>query len=190
MSWLTDNEDPNALPGKKSLFFAERKEYHFSEYFVSGQVFASSMLDSLLCQYFYNPYLSFIIKALISGDKPNNKGKEKSTFALYLLLVNTHFYQIAVPEEYAEKPYSSLFDYLLQYRIIAIGLYRHSHTQNAPASYVYTNPRPDTVVYEKDKVYVMAAREPVIRGHTFSTVLSTSTPPDMSSPYPDVKETF
>jgi hypothetical protein len=103
---------------------------------------------------------------------------------VFTLQVNTHFYQVAIPAEFEEKPYDSLFSYLLQYRIISIGLYRHQHPQNAPAAYVYTNPRPDTIVYLKDKVFVLAAREPVIRGHKFSTVLSTSSPVDITSPMP------
>lgn len=59
-----ENQDPNKLP-----------EYFFSEDFMSGKVFAPSMVDSLLCQYYYNPYLTWIVKALTQGDRPDCKGK-------------------------------------------------------------------------------------------------------------------
>ena len=41
--------------------------YRMSPQFASGSLFTSSMLDTLICQQFYNPELTSIVAQLISG---------------------------------------------------------------------------------------------------------------------------
>lgn len=55
--------------------------YHFEPYYISGQVFMSSVLDSLLCQMYYHPYILSIVYMLV-GIADGQASSETQVFQL------------------------------------------------------------------------------------------------------------
>lgn len=55
--------------------FIQKFGYLVSEPFASGEVYISTMLDTLMCQAYYNPYIINILNQLIMGDAAYTKQK-------------------------------------------------------------------------------------------------------------------
>jgi potassium large conductance calcium-activated channel subfamily M alpha protein 1 len=53
--------------------------YKFSQQFASGMLFTSSLLDTLVCQSFYNPNIIRVVNKLISGLDQKEKGQENES---------------------------------------------------------------------------------------------------------------
>ena len=85
-------------------------------------------MDALICQTYFNPALSIVLKQLIIGDSSKNKTKKKrkgnfDTDFSHVQISN--LYHIEVPKEFIGRKYSKLFDSLTTRRyIIPVGLYR------------------------------------------------------------------
>ena len=50
-------------------------DYDQTPTFASGEVYLSSLMDSLICQAYYNPALTTVLKQLIVGDSKYSKKK-------------------------------------------------------------------------------------------------------------------
>ena len=83
-------------------------------------------MDALICQTYYNPALSIVLKQLILGDQKKNTKKRKKNFdSDFSHVPISNLYHIDVPKEFVDRKYSKLFDSLTTRRhIIPIGLYR------------------------------------------------------------------
>ena len=103
-------------------------KYDQTPVFASGEVYLSSLMDALICQTYFNPALSIVLKQLIIGDasKNKNKKKRKGNFDTDFSHVQiSNLYHIEVPKEFIGRKYSKLFDSLTTRRyIIPVGLYR------------------------------------------------------------------
>jgi Calcium-activated BK potassium channel alpha subunit/Calcium-activated potassium channel slowpoke-like RCK domain/Ion channel len=110
-------------------------EYLQNPYYAAGQMYASSCLDTLLCQTFYEPFQLRTVRRLLSG----------SVFSIH---VEDHF------DHLVGQPWWKLFIELLRFDLLCMGIYRRNHS--TPLRYVVTNPDPeDVVVEEKDIVFVL-----------------------------------
>ena len=146
--------------------------------FASGQVFIPSMLDTLLCQSFYNERLLYIIYVLINGKhdmsqeqgsrveeiekgtahkrargtpsaQERDKEKDKHTYYEGLKLV-----QMKVPRVYLEEEhtYGEIYaELLLTKSILPIGVFRSPLHKKAPLPYVITNPKKEMVLKPYDR---------------------------------------
>jgi len=142
--------------------------FWLSEAFASGELYISSMLDTLICQAFYNPYLVNIINQLMLGEacfKFNNdilnKLKEKK-----LILSSLHYLKI---KEYLEKfqiedipkkmKFENLFMIFLEKKMIPIGIFRVPEKINKNnMKFVYIAPSKDTLIdIENDRIYVISS---------------------------------
>ncbi|CAD5119157.1 DgyrCDS7795 [Dimorphilus gyrociliatus] len=155
-----DNFHDPKLPFRMSLPFA------------CGSVFTSSLLDSLLCNTYFNPESINIIRILLTGAvRPELdqmmaegvgilKGSEstkdqlsKKQCSIHQLSMDTFF------KEYIDKTYSEMFLSLLKdYGIICLGLYRQLETAEQSGSYerfVITNPPGYILLQNTDLVYCM-----------------------------------
>ena len=66
-----------------------------------------------------------------------------------------------VPEDYLNKNFGELFNYLsLERNLIPLALYRLPGAVDNKHPYVYTNPPPDTKLTHRDKVFVLAHQLP------------------------------
>jgi len=144
-------------------------DFKFTPQFASGALFTSSLLDTLICQAFYNPRIINVLNQLVSGvdrkdradimfELSGGKVAEKKGVAA---LTGSALYQINIPD-LDNRTYGSLFKHLSKKGMVPLGLYRgvFPHTKVGAKSnqmpYVFTNPPKDTELFSCDKVYVLS----------------------------------
>jgi hypothetical protein len=158
-------------------------DYKFTPQFASGTLFTTSMLDTVVCQSFYNTKIIEILNKLIGGQllSSSNTSQQQQQSASYTErtnnnnsngksrvdqtqkgLLNSSLYQIPLPEKLESKTYGALFSLLVKRKQIPLGLLRgiFSNTKSGPKNnttpYVYTNPPKDTELFSCDKVFVLS----------------------------------
>ena len=114
--------------------FSDREELpikqHHSPVFASGNTFTSSMLDTLVCQAYYNPHIITILHRLVaaSDDTEEAKWNEKIETKLGCQLQGSLLYLNTVPDEFIGKTYGELFSYMISEKeAIPLGLRRAVH---------------------------------------------------------------
>jgi potassium large conductance calcium-activated channel subfamily M alpha protein 1 len=143
--------------------------YWLSPSFAVGEIFIGSMLDTLMCQAFYNPFITNIIKQLIMGSAGSNysinfqnklNDKKISQSTLYLLPIKDELVRLGIRDIQKTIFYRELFDIFLKNNMIPIGLYRNSNNfffEETNQSYVYMCPSKDDLVdTNTDKIYLLA----------------------------------
>ena len=127
-----------------------------SPVYAAGEVYISSIIDTLTCQAYYNPHICTIIQQLLTGGSQQRLHEKQS-----------NLWQIRVPDDLVNKMFKELFIYLLEEReLVALGLYRLPDVRDNLYPYVYTNPPPNCRLTPKDRVYVL--------GHKISNDLCTN----------------
>ncbi|CAJ0747413.1 10327_t:CDS:2 [Entrophospora sp. SA101] len=132
--------------------------------FMAGTCFSLSMLDSIICQSFYQPHLVAIINQLLFGAPPLQLSSGTTCSAP----AHSHIFQIPVPVRFIGSQYGSMFHFLLgEKRAIPLGLYRTNKfiTPNGKtkySKYVYTCPRYNVMLRDDDKVFVLSKQIPSI----------------------------
>ena len=72
-------------------------------------------------------------------------------------LKSSNLWQIPIHESFINKTFLELFTELAEnYNCIALGIYRLSGAKDNDHPYVYTNPRPDTRLTHRDRIFVLA----------------------------------
>ena len=140
LSRIVTSERPNSQLGKTGL--TPFPSYHFEPYFASGHIFTVSIVDSLLSQEYYKPFMLTIVQLLACG-----LGSEQGSSLLL---------QIPMVPGMEGKTYQELFVSLCNEGIVALGLYRCSGTYGSPQPYVYTNCQPTSVLNSNDRIFVLA----------------------------------
>ncbi|EQC40935.1 hypothetical protein SDRG_01998 [Saprolegnia diclina VS20] len=108
--------------------------------YAAGRVFVDSRLDLLLCQAFYNPYITEVIHALA--------GSESDAPILRL---------VELPSALVGLTFGDLVLRMLSSDAIVLGLYRCPHKRLGNLlPYVYTSPPRETRLHSKDKVFLLA----------------------------------
>ncbi|KAJ1736111.1 hypothetical protein LPJ61_000161 [Coemansia biformis] len=143
--------------------------------FMSGRVYAPVMLDTLICQTYYNNHLLEILQQLIfsHGSVTHALGMAKlreagidtpATDDQQPRLGTGHVFLVAVPRRFRGCTYASLFSYCcFKHGAISIGLYRAAIHNRQPLWYVVPNPAPACVLREGDRIYLIAATRPVLQ---------------------------
>jgi len=76
-------------------------------------------------------------------------------------LRQSNLWQINIPEDYLNKTFGDLFNYLSNERhLIPLGLYRLPGALDNQMPYVYTNPKKNVKLTHKDKVFVLSFNMP------------------------------
>eukprot|EP01130_Rhizamoeba_saxonica_P016483 TRINITY_DN7629_c0_g1_i1.p1 TRINITY_DN7629_c0_g1~~TRINITY_DN7629_c0_g1_i1.p1 ORF type:complete len:834 (+),score=104.48 TRINITY_DN7629_c0_g1_i1:1-2502(+) len=119
-----------------SVGYGSLREFHLSPGFINGTVYSSLMLDSLLCQVFFNPDVLEVLQEMILSDTSNITLK-------------------TIPKELHGRSYGSTFRYYTRTNVIPMGLLRHNHNEKPYVPYVFVNPDPSAVVHQKDKIYLI-----------------------------------
>ena len=97
------------------LYFLMRKyDYDKTPIFTSGEIYLSSLMDSLLCQAYYNSELTTVLKQLIIGDaqKPKSGARQSIWEHDFSNVSTSNLYHVKVPTQFTNRKYSNLFDYL------------------------------------------------------------------------------
>ncbi|CAD8066859.1 unnamed protein product [Paramecium sonneborni] len=139
--------------------YVQKYDWSVSEPFASGEIYISTMLDTLICQAYYNPFITSIFDQMILGSASVNKKHKKLYQASKLQQSN--LFLINIPPKYQEKTFGELFEILLtEQKMIPIGLYRGEKVKNNNKPYVFLKPPMDVVISSKDRVYVLSAKQP------------------------------
>lgn len=162
-------------------------DYKFTPNFACGMLFASSMLDAVVCQAFYNPQIISVLKKLISGtDHIPEKGGENRSFGMdksysrsigLKAITGSSLYQIAIPNKFHNHTYGQLFDHYSKDNCLCIALLRglQEGTSIGPTAnrqpYVFTNPPLNTYVYRWDRVFVLSPKVLTSTNSTIKEVL-------------------
>jgi potassium large conductance calcium-activated channel subfamily M alpha protein 1 len=147
-------------------------DYKFTPQFASGSLFTSSLLDTIVCQSFYNPQIIDVIAKLVSGgddmdvnEMEDRYGSDKTKKISGIAAIRgSCFYQIPIPADLPSKTFGSLVTYLSARNIVVLGLYRgvFAHISLGPKGnkmpYVFTNPPKDSEIFSCDKAFVLSQR--------------------------------
>ncbi len=143
-------------------------DYKFSPQFAAGILFTSSLLDTIVCQSFYNPQIIKVVNKFVGSKAKEsyNPSKTKSIKTGSLM-------QIAVPDGLESRTYGSLYKFLSHRDIIPLGLYRgvFPHMKLGPKankmSYVFTNPAKDTELFSCDRIFVLSPNNVIKNRDTY-----------------------
>lgn len=134
----------------------QKISYETTSLFAAGEVYISSIIDTLTCQAYYNPHIVTIIHQLLTG------GKNTSNFTMRGICENvglrsSNLWQIPVPERFINKTFRDMYTELAEEEnLIALALYRLPGARDNDHPYVYTNPNPATRLTHRDKLFVLA----------------------------------
>ncbi|RHZ63872.1 hypothetical protein Glove_327g8 [Diversispora epigaea] len=137
---------------------------HHSPAFMAGTCFSLSMLDSIICQSFYQPHLVSIIHQMLFGAPPLHLPSGATCPAPS----HSHFFQIPVPHAFVGYQYGALFHFLSnEKKAIPLGLYRTKSVKTSNGNmkdvkYIYICPEYHSLLKETDKVFVLSKRMPII----------------------------
>ncbi|KAJ2609552.1 hypothetical protein GGF44_006281, partial [Coemansia sp. RSA 1694] len=140
--------------------------------FMAGRVYAPVMLDTLICQAYYNEHVLELMQRLIfshgdvaralgmaklseagiAGDDAHEEGEEEGA---------GHVFLVEVPPRFHGRGYASLFSHCcFKHAAVPIGLYRAAMHHRQPLWYVMPNPGAACVLREDDRVYLIANTRP------------------------------
>ena len=165
LSFLNSNADENLI---------KKQGYWLSPSFAVGEIFIGSMLDTLICQAFYNPFITDILKQLIMGSAASNftnsfqiklMEKKITQSTLYLLSIDEELTRLGFRDIKKNMKYKEIFNFFVKNNMVPIGLHRNNkdivldiNKKNKP--YVYLCPKRDDIIeIERDKIYVLASEK-------------------------------
>ncbi len=139
----------------------EEFNYEYLSLYASGEVYISAIIDTLTCQSYYNPHIVTILKQLLSSGNSDSNALKIMGICEEADLHQSNFWQIPVPEDYQNKTFGELFNYLcVQRALISLGLYRLSGATDNDRPYVYTNPPEYIKLTPQDRVFVLGTEMP------------------------------
>ena len=153
----------------------KKQGYWLSESSAVGEIYISSMLDTLICQAFYNPYITNILQQLIMGSAGSNysipltkklQEKKISQSTLYLLNINEELSKFGTRTFSQKMKYHELFKFFVNNNMVPIGVYRNSGKIGRLVAgkneqcYVFLSPDRDVDVdIDNDKIYILAGED-------------------------------
>jgi potassium large conductance calcium-activated channel subfamily M alpha protein 1 len=145
-------------------------DYKFTPQFASGALLTSSLLDTLICQAFYNRSIVAIIqlfaagvtlkdrdviKAEIEAGRPLTQQETAAVHRGVSAIVGSGLYQIKVPEGEV-RTYGEMFSTFTKKGLLPLGLYRgvfknmNVGPKQNKMPYVFTNPPKETELFSCD----------------------------------------
>ncbi|EWS75923.1 calcium-activated potassium channel protein (macronuclear) [Tetrahymena thermophila SB210] len=135
--------------------------YNHTPLFASGEIYISSMMDSLSAQAFYNPALIKVLNLILLGDHSHQQFWKKKKFDKSFNHQNSNLFHIKIPKAFQGKTFEKLFCFLAARQdIIVIALYRLSLCKDNKLPYVWTNPDPETILTDRDICFIFSQTPP------------------------------
>ena len=130
--------------------------------YTAGEVYISSIIDTLTAQACYNPSIITILQQILVGRTEGNSNplEEFLEDRFKDEFVQSNIWQIPVPEEMINKTYEKLFKFLLDKGLVPIGLYRLPGASDNKYPFVSTNPDPNITIMLCDRVFVLGYHIP------------------------------
>ncbi|KAJ9444743.1 Calcium-activated potassium channel slowpoke [Diplonema papillatum] len=135
----------------------ESNDYIVPSY-AGGNVYSDAVMDSLLCQVFYNHDLLLILRLFLNPG-PLGDGAAEEFFS-------SKVFSLSTPPELAGSTFGELLIRLLiNESVLPIGLFRAPAAAAPPPlasciPYVFLCPSEDTIVHAHDVLFVLAERDP------------------------------
>jgi hypothetical protein len=149
--------------------------YRFTPQFASGALFTSSLLDTIVCQAYYNPLIIKVVNKLISGIEHKDYNEIAASAGTTQIkprglaaVMGSSLYQIPIPDDLESHTFGALFKHLAKSDMIPLGIFRGVFQQMKTGpkankmSYVFTNPPKDTELFSCDKVFVLSQKSPFL----------------------------
>ncbi len=163
IGFISSNDDVNL----------QKQGYRLSDQFANGEIYTSSMLDTLMCQSFYNPYILSVLQQFILGSAASNYSQEVlkmlsdhkiTQSTLYLLNIFEELDKFGNKDLPKKMLYGVIFTKFAEKNMVPIGIFRNSKlsdTRNPKTEkYVFVCPPKNTEVWiEHDRIYVLASDE-------------------------------
>ena len=104
--------------------------------FISGEVYVSSIIDTLTCQAYYNRHIVTIIRQLLTGGR-NSLNHNLSYICKNIGLKSSNLWHMNIPTKFINKTFLELFTSFCDKGIIALGLYRLPGARDNIHPYIY-----------------------------------------------------
>ena len=133
------------------------------------------MVDTLIFQAFYNPYITDILQQLIMGSAGSNfapglrrklQEKKITQSTLYLLNINDELGRLGNRDFPKKVQFKELFQFFSKNNMVPIGINRNSarlstlKNNKQDKRYVYLCPKNDDLVdIDHDKIYILAGED-------------------------------
>ena len=186
MAFLGENEVrfKDSITAKKRTDLALMKPA-----LISGSSYCQSLLDTIICQNYFNPYLLNILRHILFSGTFETMDLPRGT-------AHSHIWLLDVPDHLEGVKYGDMFQYLVRkHGAVSMGLYRNTRSmQSTPAAgamsvfqsllstlvrkprpavsnakgsnnglyqnYVCVNPGPESLIRQGDCIYVLARFKP------------------------------
>ena len=132
--------------------------YLYQKMYTAGEVYISTIIDTLTAQACYNPHIVTILQQILVGRSTDNNVNPLEEFLDERFkdeFNQSNIWQIPVPEEMINRTYDKLFKFLLEKRLVALGLYRLPGASDNKYPFVSTNPAPHITISVRDRVFVL-----------------------------------
>eukprot|EP01123_Difflugia_compressa_P013538 TRINITY_DN6330_c0_g1_i1.p1 TRINITY_DN6330_c0_g1~~TRINITY_DN6330_c0_g1_i1.p1 ORF type:complete len:225 (+),score=35.43 TRINITY_DN6330_c0_g1_i1:87-677(+) len=116
------------------------ESFWISPSFLSGRAFCDSVFDRALICGHYNPHMMDLLSLMITRETILEQEKQ------------SWFMSINVPAPYVNKTFLDFFCFSTLFSVVPVALYR---SEPATPQYTYTNPLPQTILTQYDKLMVL-----------------------------------
>lgn len=101
-------------------------DHQYQTLFAAGEVYISSIIDTLTAQAFYNPNIVTILQQILVGRCDSFHRDFENNLVTHFgdKISQSNLWQILMPEEQYGKTFDKLFKFLLDKGLVTLGLYR------------------------------------------------------------------
>ena len=135
-------------------------QYKLSTLYAAGEVYISSIIDTLTCQSYYNVYIVEILQQILKGVSEEEDEELRDIMKAHPDLNQSILWQIPVPQDCVGNNFEFLYNFFLKEKLICMALYRMKGVTDNHQPYVYTNPMWDTKINHKDRAFVLGNEIP------------------------------
>lgn len=158
----------------------EKYGYSVSRLFAAGEIYFSSLLDTLLCQAYYAPKITEILDQLIMGSANTNEKYAK----LYkqFNLSQCSLTSVPIPEDIRNLSFENLFEYFVKvHNMIPIGVYKQNTDDPNFKPYVWLHPQQKKEEDKKKEIKITTNDELFVLSDKVTHASSGETKPNQQS---------
>ncbi|GMF11311.1 unnamed protein product [Phytophthora lilii] len=131
--------------------------------FAGGSVFLASLLNRIVCQAFYNPYITDVIEALANGSgsikstkRLAGASREAPSSSNASGIPHRRLFNTDLEDEFVDGPFIDVFLDYISKEMLVIGIFRQTNSDlENLLPFVYTCPSPSTIMHSKDRLFVL-----------------------------------
>jgi hypothetical protein len=140
--------------------YPHNKDYRLSTLYAAGEVYISSIIDTLTCQSYFNKYIVTILQQILKGASEEEDDQIGDMMKAHPDLTQSNLWQIPVPQICVGRNFEYLYNTLLKKKLVCMALYRLKGVTDNQQPYVYTNPHYATIISHKDRAFVLGIEIP------------------------------